>query len=567
ALCRINPRFPSMGRKRRKKSQGSCSASASRSKPSNCSDDDGESEEASKVPWALPFALLNEKEMPEGSEAHSEDTREEKSPPSLPDARAAKGSMPRVQQLAKSSLSVFSMAPEKVVKMDGQTLLVGLCPGERLVIVGSARAACLRGEAQMLGHVLTPDDDQGDREDGATNEVVLHSFSWQSLLVVQSAESEGRHHQLKSGKLQAALEAVPASFPVVLMFRSVSSTREDSFLTAVDDGNAVYNRPSLDGQDKEDPPLYPKWMKKDESPEEEAALLHIDGMQIIVARLPPEPALDAIITKPDWLQAAQQVVDEASANQHRPFVTMVCGAKGVGKSTFCRYLLNKLLREFTSVAFLDCDTGQPEFTPPGMVSIHIITSPVLGPPHTHLKQPKLAFFQGAVTPKDEPCLYSHHIQKLVAWYRYNYCGAGEAGATGILGLSLGPKKPVPLVVSMDGWVKGLGAHLLSASIDTVQPDTIVQLQGSSAAKQLDLPVLPADTTVVTVAAPPHQRRAATPRLKQGPSAADLRTLRLMAYFVGDRHQHEGPALTSGPSIKNGSFHDKSGIICGWLTSQ
>ena len=44
----------------------------------------------------------------------------------------------------------------------------------------------------------------------------------------------------------------------------------------------------------------------------------------------------------------------------------VCGPKGVGKTTFCRFLVNSLLNYHPVVAFLEADVGQCEFTPPGL---------------------------------------------------------------------------------------------------------------------------------------------------------------------------------------------------------
>lgn len=32
----------------------------------------------------------------------------------------------------------------------------------------------------------------------------------------------------------------------------------------------------------------------------------------------------------------------------------------------------------TRVAYLECDPGQTEFTPPGCVSLHLVSEPVLG---------------------------------------------------------------------------------------------------------------------------------------------------------------------------------------------
>ncbi|PHJ19883.1 molybdopterin guanine dinucleotide synthesis protein b, partial [Cystoisospora suis] len=58
------------------------------------------------------------------------------------------------------------------------------------------------------------------------------------------------------------------------------------------------------------------------------------------------------------------------------------GGKGVGKTTFCCFLLNTLLNFFPKVAFLEADVGQPTFTLPGCVSLLEVTEPVLTPPHS-----------------------------------------------------------------------------------------------------------------------------------------------------------------------------------------
>jgi hypothetical protein len=39
------------------------------------------------------------------------------------------------------------------------------------------------------------------------------------------------------------------------------------------------------------------------------------------------------------------------------------------------------------VVYLDTDLGQPEFTPTGLVSLHVISSPVFGPSFAHLATP------------------------------------------------------------------------------------------------------------------------------------------------------------------------------------
>lgn len=40
--------------------------------------------------------------------------------------------------------------------------------------------------------------------------------------------------------------------------------------------------------------------------------------------------------------------------------------------------LSLLLRRYTTVAYLDCDLGQPEFTPSGFLSLSLVKEAVVG---------------------------------------------------------------------------------------------------------------------------------------------------------------------------------------------
>ena len=66
---------------------------------------------------------------------------------------------------------------------------------------------------------------------------------------------------------------------------------------------------------------------------------------------------------------------------------LVCGAVGVGKSTLCRYLTNYFLNRWPFVCYIESDVGQTEFTVPGVVALHLLSEPVLGPPMAHLRTP------------------------------------------------------------------------------------------------------------------------------------------------------------------------------------
>lgn len=63
----------------------------------------------------------------------------------------------------------------------------------------------------------------------------------------------------------------------------------------------------------------------------------------------------------------------------RPPTFLITGAKNAGKSSFARaLLLCDLLLRYTRVAYLECDPGQTEFTPPGLLSLHLIDKPIIG---------------------------------------------------------------------------------------------------------------------------------------------------------------------------------------------
>ena len=83
---------------------------------------------------------------------------------------------------------------------------------------------------------------------------------------------------------------------------------------------------------------------------------------------------------------------------------LVCGDANTGKSTFCRFIVNKLLKRYSfcflgkkfstfflvrceKVGFLECDVGQPEFTVPMVTALHLVTTPVFGPAYLNHRKP------------------------------------------------------------------------------------------------------------------------------------------------------------------------------------
>lgn len=99
---------------------------------------------------------------------------------------------------------------------------------------------------------------------------------------------------------------------------------------------------------------------------------------------------------PSWSSTISSILpalerEEVDFSRH---VYLVRGAKKCGKSTFAKTLLNNLVTRYVvylsvllqyllelryrKVAFLECDIGQSEFTPGGMVALSLVSSPVFG---------------------------------------------------------------------------------------------------------------------------------------------------------------------------------------------
>ncbi|GLC63737.1 hypothetical protein PLESTF_000068700 [Pleodorina starrii] len=235
---------------------------------------------------------------------------------------------------------------------------------------------------------------------------------------------------------------------------------------------------------------------------------------------PSDPRAPASMTvSRDWAQAVDDVC--AAAASGAPVVLAVLGAKGMGKSSLARLITNRLLDlaqqqepdpmgagtgggsgggsgsggGWPAVAFLDTDVGQPEFTPPGLLSLHLLGpgSPLVGPPHAHSRQPWAARFVGDVSPQHDPQLYLSAAQALYGTY-WNW-------AQGLA--AIGCPWP-PLVVNTHGWVKGLGFDLLTQLLRLVAPTHVIQIRGGSEKKNLPRGAFwcdPRDAQAAAAAAP------------------------------------------------------------------
>lgn len=257
--------------------------------------------------------------------------------------------------------------------------------------------------------------------------------------------------------------------------------------------------------------------------------------------------------------------------------SLVCGAKGVGKSTLLRYTINRILKRHDTVAVIDCDVGQPEFTVPGIVSLHLIRSSVLYPNYMNIKEPLSSHFIGDVNTKSDPQTVVTAIEKLIKIFK-EYClekskSAHEEysnAASGNIFRALDEDNRevhsnIPLVVNTDGWIRYTGAEILSSIMKILNPTHVLHI---STLKDQNLPALsivPSFCKVMKL-----EVGSAIPS-KVAPS--DLRNLRLISYFLKNNsiishlleYYHDCYKCNSSTStplmIKNGSITDSTGMLC------
>lgn len=196
-----------------------------------------------------------------------------------------------------------------------------------------------------------------------------------------------------------------------------------------------------------------------------------------------------IVIDEKWSNITNRITIAPPFHENKSKRVLICGAKNVGKSTFAKYLCNQMLsNSVNKVAFLDCDVGQPELSAPGILSLTILSKPLLLPPYAHMicdstfarnmaesyaaaKDHYSAIFYGSTTPKTNPVSYTNAVKELMKSYD---------------DLNRNATENTPLIINTDGWIKGMGYELLSSLINTVEPDHIVQILGATKAKFFDL---------------------------------------------------------------------------------
>jgi polynucleotide 5'-hydroxyl-kinase GRC3/NOL9 len=147
-----------------------------------------------------------------------------------------------------------------------------------------------------------------------------------------------------------------------------------------------------------------------------------------------------------WVESARELLDLPTM----PVTAMILGNTDSGKTSFCTYLINKVLSEKRKVAVLDGDIGQSDVGPPSTVAYSFVSKPV-----TDLfnLQAKNAFFIGETSP-------GNAVDKMVE----GLC---------LLKKEIMAADPEFLVINTDGWVEGECAVAYKLKLaEELKPGTI-----------------------------------------------------------------------------------------------
>ncbi|MCW4045581.1 MAG: Clp1/GlmU family protein [Candidatus Bathyarchaeota archaeon] len=96
-----------------------------------------------------------------------------------------------------------------------------------------------------------------------------------------------------------------------------------------------------------------------------------------------------------WAEAAETLKNV----QKKPFTIMILGKSDSGKTSFCTYLINRLISENQKIAVLDGDLGQSDVGPPCTVAYAFATKSVTD---LFTLRAENAFFVGFTSPSESP---------------------------------------------------------------------------------------------------------------------------------------------------------------------
>ena len=168
--------------------------------------------------------------------------------------------------------------------------------------------------------------------------------------------------------------------------------------------------------------------------------------------------VDGNTIPPSWVESIEVLMDF----QKKPVIAMVMGKADSGKTSFCTYLINKLVSERQKVAILDGDVGQSDIGPPCTVAYAFIAKPL-----TELYELKAenGFFVGVTSP-------SEAVSKMIE-------------GLALMKAEILDRTVDFVVVNTDGWVEGEEAVKYKSQLaKMLEPDMVLCIQQKDELKPL-----------------------------------------------------------------------------------
>ncbi|GAN10671.1 conserved hypothetical protein [Mucor ambiguus] len=360
--------------------------------------------------------------------------------------------------------SVSRFTPTKhnscIINQEEDTFLfLGLKQGEHVVFMGQVLAAPLYGSMSIAGAVISsgrPVPKTAVKEDLLVSFYPAFSPRTHSLLSISSESLETASIQSHCNPVEIdefLLEAVfdelkCTDFESIIVIKDL----EGSGLEGMSDAIPSFNKNLV------------KLTKKESNRDTNLSMNLLPGFHPI---LTPTPGVKSLRIESSWHTRATMAIDKATLQATSPLVSVVCGAKDMGKSSYSRYLINRLLAKYNRVAYLETDVGQSEFTPSGLLSLHYISNPILGPPYTHQQlEPERSFYFGSTSPRSNPDYYLACIYELVDHWRHSQKQVRDEDQ----------REWIPLVVNTQGWVSGVGYDLLISQIQHIEPTDVFAMR-------------------------------------------------------------------------------------------
>ncbi|KAJ4414799.1 Polynucleotide 5'-hydroxyl-kinase grc3 [Gnomoniopsis sp. IMI 355080] len=225
----------------------------------------------------------------------------------------------------------------------------------------------------------------------------------------------------------------------------------------------------------------------------------------------------------------REIANILKSKNHKPPVLLVCGPKSSGKSTFSRIVTNRLLtdrgatkkRIWPGVGILDIDPGQPEFGPPGFISLVKVNEPNLSPPFCHPKIERNCLVRShtvaSITPASNIEHYKSCVLDLFSHYRSSCSNH-------------------PLIINTPGWIQGSGLVLLQELVAGIQPTEILYMSEDGPEDTVE--GLKSAGQAIPFTTLPSQSSDFTSR-----TALHLRHMQSMSYFHLDEETVKNTALT------------------------